>query len=262
MHWTQWREIFRARALRPLPTIDDARLPSGLRSHIATSLAKFQLGEAGEGRIARQVAHIHMRAIDDDYREALRLFVREEGRHARILAVIVRSLGGSLLKQTWTERLFVGGRRLAGFRLKILVLLAAEVLGIGFYQLIAERLPEGSIREALREIAGDEASHLGFHVDFFRRALAGRVDLAIFTALWFVIAGAACAVVVIDHRRTLRALGIGPRAALGRFADLVVRVAREVRGAAAVTIDVTARPPGDRERTGGGDPWRARASSI
>lgn len=229
MHWTQWREIFRARAVRPLPTIDaGVEIPTAWRPHLAASIAKFQLGEAGEGRIARQVAHVRLRAIDDDYREALRLFVREEGRHARILAAIVRSQGGALLKETWTERLFVRGRRLAGFRLKILVLLVAEVVGIGFYGLLAGRLADGATRRALVEIAGDEASHLDFHVDFFRRSIAGRGGAWIFAIAWFAIAAAACAIVAIDHRRTLRALGIGRATVLRRFAGLVVGVWRAV----------------------------------
>ncbi|MEZ4452282.1 MAG: hypothetical protein R3B09_22640 [Nannocystaceae bacterium] len=241
MHWTQWKEIFRARALRPFPSIDTCdEIPASWRAPLAASLAKFQVGEAGEGRIAHQVAHVRLAAIDDDYRAALRLFVKEEGRHARILAAILRAQGGELLRSTWSERLFVRGRRLAGFRLKILVLLAAEVLGIGFYGLCAAHLPDGPTRRALLEIAGDEASHLDFHVDFFRRALPGRAGAAIFTAAWVAIAGAACAVVVVDHRATLRALGIGPRAAIQTFAGLVDRVRREVTEARAPTGTIDA----------------------
>jgi hypothetical protein len=156
--WKQWRSHFETQALRPLPAAprDVLEIPAAWRAPLCASLARFQLGEGGEGRIAREIERASLPGIDDDYRAALKLFVREEGRHARILAGMVRSLGGTLLKASWSERLFVAGRRLLGLRLKLLVLLAAEVIGLGFYALLARRLGTGSIAEQLEQIAADE----------------------------------------------------------------------------------------------------------
>jgi hypothetical protein len=239
--WKHWRSHFETQALRPLPAAPAdilLKVPEAWRAPLCASLARFQLGEGGEGRIAREIERATLPGIDDDYRAALKLFVREEGRHARILAGMVRSLGGTLLRASWSERLFVAGRRLMGLRLKLLVLLAAEVIGLGFYALLARRLGACSIGEQLNEIAADEGMHLEFHADFFR-AQVGGAGRWLFRAAWWSVAGLACAVLLVDHRRTLRALEIPRMTAAGRLLRLIALVDRRVLGA-----PLTAYAPG------------------
>lgn len=237
--WSPWREHFTANAARPLPPIaagDPALVApedvgAALRPHLARTLARFQIGEGGEGRVAREVWKVRDETIDDDYRVALGLFVREEGRHARILAGMVRALGGDLVRTTWTERLFVRGRRLAGLRLKVLCLLAAEVVGIGFYGAVASRC-RGPLADALRQITGDEEAHLRFHVDFFRAGARTPVARLAFAAAWVAIAGVACGLVLLDHRRTLRALGVPLADAARDYTARIAAVLADVRRAA------------------------------
>lgn len=224
--WSPWRQHFEENARRPLPVVEAAGVPPRWQAPLCRSLAIFQVGEGGEGRIVREIERSHLAGVDADYRAALKLFVKEEGRHARILAAMVRALGGSLRGSAWTDRLFVHGRRLLGLRLKLLVLLVAEVIGIGFYGMIAERLGTCSMGQVLREICGDEEAHLEFHCGFFRQQTASPWRRAIFSAVWFVVAAAACTLVLIDHRATLRALAIegAPR----RLWSLVTGVRRRV----------------------------------
>ena len=230
--WKHWRSHFETQALRPLPQApqDILAIPPAWQAPLCASLARFQLGEGGEGRIAREIERATLPGIDDDYRAALKLFVREEGRHARILAGMVRALGGTLLRASWSEKLFVAGRRMLGLRLKLLVLLAAEVIGLGFYALLARRLGACSIGEQLREIAADEGMHLEFHADFFRGQVGG-AKRWVFRAAWWSVAGLACSVLLIDHRRTLRALGIPATTAAGQLLRLIALVDRRVLGA-------------------------------
>src|SRR5690606_41032393 len=105
--WSCWRRHFEANAERPLPPIDATGVRASWRGPLARSLAIFQLGEAGEGRVAREIDKARLPGIDADYCASLKLFVREEGRHARILAGMVRALGGDLRRAAWTEHLFV-----------------------------------------------------------------------------------------------------------------------------------------------------------
>jgi hypothetical protein len=225
--WARWRAHFQRNRGRPLPPVDTAaELRPAEAEALAWSLARFQIGETGEGRIVAAVAQSRMAGIDDDYRVALALFVREEGRHARILAGLVRALGGDLLATTWTERLFVRARRLAGIRCKLLAMFAAEVVGIGFYGALASRLPPGATRAALEQITGDERAHLSFHRRFFALQAPGGWRRLVFLAAWHVLAPAAALVALWDHRRTLRVLGISRLRTAARLFALVREGAR------------------------------------
>jgi hypothetical protein len=231
MSWKRWLAYFDGNASRALPALAGARtgLPPATAARLARSLAVFYLGEAGEGRIAHEIDDARWPEIDADYRAALKRFVAEEGRHARILAALVVSLGGRLAASTWSERLFRRGRRLLGLRLKLLVLLAAEVISLGFYAAMARRLPRGAVRGALEHILDDERMHLLFHAEFFRRLCRTRLRRALFLVTWYPVATAAWLTVLIDHRRTLRTLGASVGEVARELAAIVARVARSTR---------------------------------
>ena len=225
--WSRWKAHFERNRHRPLPsTVEALDLPPAAVSALARSLARFQIGETGEGRIVGAVARCRMTGVDDDYRRALALFIAEEGRHARILAGLVRALGGELLGTTWTERAFAGVRRLAGIRFKLLVMFAAEVVGAGFYSGLAARLPPGATRSALEQMAGDEQAHLRFHRRFFAIQARHGWRRLLFLAAWFPLAHAASLVVLWDHRQTLRALAIPRQEIFARLRALVREGAR------------------------------------
>jgi hypothetical protein len=233
--WSSWREHFERNQTRPLPTLsaaDVAALTPSARAWLAWSLARFQLGETGEGRIARRIYDVCLPGIDDDYRRALGLFIREEGRHARILGTLVHALGGRLITRTWTRHLFIGARRLGGVRGKLLVLHAAEVIGIGFYGALASGLAAGQLRAALEQIRDDETAHLRFHRDFFATQAPSGWRRGLFVALWALVATSSALVVLWDHRRTLRALSVPQRRVAGRLAALIVEGGRRAGRAA------------------------------
>ncbi|MDI7189234.1 sugar transferase [Leptospira santarosai] len=222
VRWKGWSEHFRKNESRPLPKIDAEVLklrPNEMQS-IAYSLAIFQLGESGEGRISKEIDKTILFGIDDFYRQALKLFVKEEGMHARILGECVRALKGEPIESNWTERLFYFGRRLLGVRLKLMVLLAAEVVGICFYKKIAEKIPNGLIKSALLDIVRDEEKHLKFHGDFFRIRVRNFFTKFIFRWLWRTVAFAACITVILDHRKTFRVLGISNWKTFQKFQEI------------------------------------------
>lgn len=238
MDWSTWRAHFERNAARPLPSLRPSvhEVPAAWRGALARSLARFQVGEAGEGRIAHEIDLVQLPGVDADYRAALKRFVAEEGRHARILGGLVQALGGRLLARTWTERLFVHGRRLLGVRAKLLVLLAAEVVGLAFYGALAARLPKGAARRALEELCADEEAHLRFHCDFFRVQTRTRAAQLLFASAWWPLVLAASTVVLLDHRSALRVMDLAPRCLASALLQRAHEAARQVREAPAPRV--------------------------
>lgn len=216
--WTTWRRHFESNTLRPLPVI----APLSLSSEMIASLQHFQLGETGEGRIAKQIDDYFSPAIDDDYRAALKLFIKEEGRHARILAALLKVAGADTLKKSASASAFTIARGLVGVRFKLVVLLVAEVVAVEAYPMLAESA--GAARPLLEEIAADERQHLRFHTAFFSRALRGPKRW-IFPPLFLSIALVAASLCAFEHRRTL---GRAPLAAVRAMWLRARRVLRSV----------------------------------
>lgn len=243
MSFVRWREHFERNRVRPLPDLGDAarELPGEWVVPLARSLAVFQLGESKGGRLATEIDGLP--GLDDDYRAAIKLFVDEEQRHGQLLALCVQGLGGELVARTWTESLFVAARRLLGIRFKLVVLLAAETCGLAFYRGLMSRLPDSALRACLAEICDDEELHLRFHGDAFRGDRAFRLA-------WYPVVTAAAAVVLVDHRRTHRALGIPMRESIARFAQHIRAVGRELtppRASSASPRSATSAPSSPHE---------------
>ena len=230
-NWAHWRKRFEARANRELPALDTNSDYSELPASLARSLAVFQLGESGGGTVVDQARESDLDAVDEDYAEAVRLFVAEEHRHANVLAMCVRLLGGDLIRRNWTQRLFLFGRRLIGLRLKVLVLLAAEVVGICYYSSIAAKLGPGPVRRWLSEMVEDERSHLEFHCLFLQAQVRSDWQRRLFVSVWRSVMFAAAIVVMIDHRRTIRDLNLGFRCTWQRWMAYSQMAERLVIGA-------------------------------
>jgi hypothetical protein len=146
---------------------------------------------------------------------------------------MVNGLGARLLSKSWTDKLFVVGRRMIGIRFKLLVLLAAEVIGIGFYGVLGEVLPDGDVSRALKQMCGDEEHHLRFHCDFFRAQRVTPLAYWLLRLAWWPLGLCATAAVLLDHRRTLKVFGLGllptAKSLWARVAESGRRIAGEVQ---------------------------------
>jgi hypothetical protein len=215
--WEHWAKLFAARRRADLPALEPDSDYSALPDSLAKSLAIFQLGESGGGTIVQQAWPSTLAGVDEYYAAAMALFVDDEHRHANILAICVRLLGGTLIRSNWTARLFVFTRRLIGLRLKVLVLLAAEVIGLCFYHLLAVNLPPSNLRSRLMEIVEDERCHLYFHCAFLRSQARKPWQKRVFVCVWRSVMLAASVAVIIDHRRAIQDMNIGIRKITARW---------------------------------------------
>lgn len=218
MQTIEWLAYFERNAGRASPDTPASLepLPEALRGPLVHALQCFQLGEAGEGRIAKQARVSTDPALDDNLKESITFYVREEGRHAAELALLLRAMGANTIKAHVSEQMFERSRRLMGLRAKMAVMAVAEVVGSAFYMTLAERVPCPHVADVMRVISADEDRHLEFQRGFFQRVLATtpgllRPFVALGLWVWFLsVLAAGIAAVAFGHASLFKALGLGP----------------------------------------------------
>jgi hypothetical protein len=214
MDSASWLAYFREnqhRSTPPLPSrVDD--LPDWTRAPIVASLQRFQIGETGEGTIARQIAEDRDPAIDDAIVECVRLWIREEGRHARELHDMLVALDAKPLSRDVSQWLFKTARRALGVRTKLSTIFVAEVVGLVFYGLVKDRVPSVAVAGLARALHDDESAHLDFLIALMKRMIDGRsgavrvaLGAQLFVTTGAVLAGA-LVTLALDQRATLAVL--------------------------------------------------------
>ncbi len=215
------------RSARPTPAGIEAEIEPGLRALLVHSLQSFQLGEAAGGRIHEQVLVQRDPALDPSTRRSIQLYVEEEWRHARELELVLEALGATVIQKHWSNAAFTYCRRLFGFRVKLLTMATAEIVGIVYYRALATGAGSPSLALVLSGIAADEEHHLDFQAEWFAHVLGlvprwWRPLYALYLALVFgVILVAALLSVWFEHQNLLRRVGL-------RFGALVEQSLHEV----------------------------------
>lgn len=208
MNWLKYFEHNRDhRPAIPWETCRD--IAPRLRKPFIRSLRKFQIGESGEGRHLRKLSAA---TGDEPYAQAMELFIREEQRHAELMAGILRRLDAPLLTSDWTDNCFVFMRHLSGLHTELLVVLMPEMIAKIYFETLRRGFSNPAMHAVFTQIWRDEEGHLAFHADYLNRAFA-KISFPrriVVQVLWRLVYRAVCAVVYFDHGSLLRALGVGP----------------------------------------------------
>lgn len=181
------------------------------RRLLGRSLATFQLGESGTGEHLFDAAA--RAGVSDQYMTDLRAFIAEEQEHARLLALVLDSMGMPTLDSHWTDGAFVLIRRLRSLRTELLTLLVAEVIARRYYAALRDGVGDAQLADVFGRIHDDELRHVEFHAATlpdrlreFRPGVHGLVQL-----LWNALVTAASGVVALDHGRVLKRVGVKRR---------------------------------------------------
>ncbi|MFE7169377.1 ferritin-like domain-containing protein [Streptomyces sp. NPDC057616] len=179
-----------------------------LHPAVWAGIQRFQVGEDGDG--ANLVAKAD-EAGDPDYGQAVRLFVREEQNHARLLARLLAAGGMPTLNGHWSDAVFVRLRRLMGLRMELLVLMIAEVVALRYYRALRDGTGDALTTDVAGRILADEQRHVPFHCERLHASLAElprAMRRPVMTA-WRLLLLAASLVVAADHGAALHRLDIG-----------------------------------------------------
>lgn len=204
---------------------------------LIVSLQRFQTGEDGDGA---SLIGKSARAGDRHYLAAVRMFVAEEQRHARLLERVLAEAGATTIAGHWTDSVFVFVRRAFGLRLELMTLMVAEVVALRYYRALRDGAPYSLLRDVGGRILNDEERHVPFHVARLRQGL-GRLPWAVrVTAAsgWWVLMLGATLVVAVGHAGALRRLALSPTQFTADVALLFRPVVKAVLGPAEAAVAV------------------------
>jgi hypothetical protein len=156
-----WRVRLEAHDRTPLGSPEVSTLPTDRRAAVAELLRRYAGGEAAE----QQIAGVMLRgARDEDDRVALEWVLRDEARHAELLASLVRSLGGAAPPPRPEVDRLAAVFRVLGFVDTIVAFHLLEVCVATAYRVLrAANRMDATLRAAFGQILGDEALHCAFH---------------------------------------------------------------------------------------------------
>ena len=146
------------------------------KAAIAASLQQFQKGESSEGKhlfaFAKQFP-------DPEYLNCIKLFIREEQRHASVLASFMHKHKIPLIKSHWVDGVFRWLRKLGGIQNTVRILLIAEIIAKVYYRALYNATDSVLLKKICLQVLSDEESHIGFQCDLLkifyeRQSLAGK----------------------------------------------------------------------------------------
>jgi hypothetical protein len=180
------------------------------RRLIASSIAKFQLGEQAQGTtLMRATGRFAQANRIPALERIMQLFLVEEQHHAALLKAFMEDHGIPLTAADWTDRVFRRVRRLAGLELYVHVFICAELIGNVYYRALETVTGCQRLRILCRKLVAEELAHVGFESQLLlslraRRAPTMRAMMRLAHRIFF--AGAAV-VVWSTHRPVLRRAG-------------------------------------------------------
>ena len=206
-----WVEYFYQNAPEPvLPWSDSARLSGAERLAVIASIQQFQLGEDATGARMLARAQRFSRATGDlGLIAALKLFLREEQRHSKILARFLQLENAHCLRRHWVHTVFRRIRGLAGLELCLKVLVTAEVLARPYYAALRDATGSPLLRSICQLILEEEGAHLRFQAFALSRfhKRHSRPVRTLVKILHALLLASTAALVWFEHETVFRSAG-------------------------------------------------------
>jgi hypothetical protein len=196
MEFKLWKEYFRQNQGHFASINFDVHdcLSMEERSVISSSLQQFQKGESSEGRHLFAFAK---RFEDPEYLECIRLFIREEQKHASVLAAFMHKFQIPLIKGHWVDGIFRWLRKAGGIQNTVGILLVAEIIAMVYYRALHNATESELLRTICLQILRDEEEHISFQCDllkifhgrrsWFSNLVSGNFQLLLMTGTTLIV---------------------------------------------------------------------------
>lgn len=128
-------------------------------SIITSSIQQFQKGENSEGKHLIQYAK---QQGDTTYLQTIKLFIKEEQKHALVLGKYMETHKIDKIKSHWIDGVFRNLRKLSSLENSILVLLTAEIIAAIYYIALRDCTNSKTLKAICNQILQDEDMHINF----------------------------------------------------------------------------------------------------
>jgi len=203
-----WVEYFYQNAPEPiLPWGDGQRLSRSEKLAVIASIQQFQLGEGATGdRMLERAQRFSRETRDLGLIAALKLFLREEQRHSKILVRFLQIENAPCLRRHWVHSVFRSLRGLAGLELCLKVLVTAEILARPYYAALRDATSSPLLSSICQRIFDEEGAHLQFQAFVLSRFQNRhrRVTQALIKTSHVVLLATTAALVWAEHQKVFR----------------------------------------------------------
>jgi hypothetical protein len=161
MNYTYWKEYFESNQHHFKNINWDApdSLTGDEKRIITKSIQQFQEGENSEGKHLFQFA----KALnDDEYLSCIRLFIKEEHNHAKVLGRFMEKYKIEKAKGHWVDGVFRWLRKLMGLENSIIVLVTAEIISKIYYDALRNATGSALLQKICSQVLQDEDQHIAF----------------------------------------------------------------------------------------------------
>jgi len=137
------------------------------RDNILKSLQAWQLGETSDGTSLIKAATKYASKLkDDNYVEAIKLFIKEEQKHGNNLGKYLDLIGERRIKKNWGDSLFRKFRGLyTDMEFWTIAVITVEGAAQIFYQCLKDATNCKLLKQICTDILIDEAPHISFQIE-------------------------------------------------------------------------------------------------
>lgn len=161
MEFTYWKEYFESNQshFKQINWDEPDLLSDQERRLITRSIQQFQHGENSEGK---NLFHFAKTLNNEEYLQCIRLFIKEEQTHARVLGRFMDKYNIEKIKGHWVDGVFRWLRKLIGLENSVLVLLTAEIISKVYYDALSNATGSGLLQKICAQVLRDEDQHISF----------------------------------------------------------------------------------------------------
>jgi len=161
MEYSYWKDHFERNQshFRHIDWEEPDELTVAEKALIKRSIQQFQHGENSEGKHLFQFAKT---MNNEEYLQSIRLFIKEEQTHARVLARFMDKYGIEKIKDHWVDGVFRWLRKLVGLENSVLVLLTAEIISKVYYDALNNATGSALLQKICAQVFQDEDQHIAF----------------------------------------------------------------------------------------------------